>query len=113
MQLAVILRILGILLSLFSFTMIPPLIISLVTNDGSIAPFLLAFIIILLTGLAFWLPVKNFKNDLRLRDGFVVVVIFWVGLGIGFDRVGVFLRFGFGGIALSGGPCGVVVALAN
>ena len=82
MQLAVILRILGILLSLFSFTMIPPLIISLVTNDGSITPFLLAFIIILLTGLAFWLPVKNFKNDLRLRDGFVVVVIFWVGLGV-------------------------------
>ena len=82
MQLAVILRILGILLSLFSFTMIPPLIISLVTNDGSITPFLLAFIIILLTGLAFWLPVKNFKNDLRLRDGFVVVVIFWVVLGV-------------------------------
>ena len=82
MQFAVILRILGILLSLFSFTMIPPLIISLITNDGSITPFLLAFIIILLTGLVFWLPAKNFKNDLRLRDGFVIVVIFWVGLGI-------------------------------
>ena len=82
MQLAVILRILGILLSLFSLTMIPPLIISLIVNDGSITPFLLAFIIILLTGLAFWYPVKNFKNDLRLRDGFVVVVIFWVGLGV-------------------------------
>ena len=82
MKLAVILRILGILLSLFSLTMIPPLIISLITNDGSIIPFLLAFIIILLTGLAFWYPVKNFKNDLRLRDGFVVVVIFWVGLGV-------------------------------
>ncbi|MEC7875821.1 MAG: TrkH family potassium uptake protein [Pseudomonadota bacterium] len=82
MQLAVILRILGILLSLFSLTMIPPLIISLVTNDGSITPFLLAFVIILLTGLAFWLPVRNFRNDLRLRDGFVVVVIFWVGLGV-------------------------------
>tara|TARA_B100000953_G_scaffold110131_1_gene90541 strand:+ start:9850 stop:11241 length:1392 start_codon:yes stop_codon:yes gene_type:complete len=62
--------------------MIPPLIISLVTNDGSITPFLLAFVIILLTGLAFWLPVRNFRNDLRLRDGFVVVVIFWVGLGV-------------------------------
>ena len=82
MQLAVILRILGILLSLFSLTMIPPLIISLIANDGSITPFLLAFIIILLTGLAFWYPVKNFKIDLRLRDGFVVVVIFWVGLGV-------------------------------
>ena len=82
MQLAVIIRILGILLSLFSLTMIPPLIISFVTNDGSIIPFLLAFTIIFTTGLVFWLPVKNFKNDLRLRDGFFVVVIFWVGLGV-------------------------------
>ena len=82
MQHAVILRILGILLSLFSLTMIPPLIISFVTNDGSIFPFFLAFVIILFTGIAFWLPVRNFKNDLKLRDGFFVVVLFWVGLGI-------------------------------
>ena len=82
MQLAVILRILGILLSLFSLTMIPPLIISLFTKDGSATPFILAFVIILFIGLLFWLPVKNFKNDLRLRDGFFVVVLFWVGLGL-------------------------------
>ena len=82
MQLAVILRILGILLSLFSLTMIPPLVISLFTKDGSATPFILAFVIILFIGLLFWLPVKNFKNDLRLRDGFFVVVLFWVGLGL-------------------------------
>ena len=82
MQLAVILRILGILLSLFSLTMVPPLVISLFTKDGSATPFILAFVIILFIGLLFWLPVKNFKNDLRLRDGFFVVVLFWVGLGL-------------------------------
>lgn len=82
MQLAVIFRILGILLSLFSLTMIPPLLISLFTKDGSATPFILAFVIILFIGLLFWLPVKNFKNDLRLRDGFFVVVLFWVGLGL-------------------------------
>ena len=82
MQLAVISRILGILLSLFSLTMIPPLVISLFTKDGSATPFILAFVIILFIGLLFWLPVKNFKNDLRLRDGFFVVVLFWVGLGL-------------------------------
>ena len=82
MQLAVIFRILGILLSLFSLTMIPPLVISLFTKDGSATPFILAFVIILFIGLLYWLPVKNFKNDLRLRDGFFVVVLFWVGLGL-------------------------------
>jgi trk/ktr system potassium uptake protein len=82
MQLAVIQRILGILLSLFSLTMFPPLAISLVSSDGTTVPFLSAFILILSIGLILWFPVRNIKNELRLRDGFVVVVLFWVGLGI-------------------------------
>ena len=64
MQYAVILRILGILLILFSFTMIPPLVISLAYDDGSLMSFVLAFLIILSIGLLFWLPVRNNKNDL-------------------------------------------------
>lgn len=82
MQFAVIQRILGILLSLFSFTMFPPLIISFVTSDIDTIPFLTAFALILSIGLILWLPVKNIKNELRLRDGFIVVVLFWVGLGL-------------------------------
>ncbi|MAJ90819.1 MAG: potassium transporter [Legionellales bacterium] len=82
MQHAVILRILGILLILFSFTMIPPIIISLIYNDGSLLSFILAFFIILSIGSLLWFPVKDNKNDLRLRDGFFVVVLFWVGLGV-------------------------------
>ncbi|MCZ6803353.1 MAG: TrkH family potassium uptake protein [Proteobacteria bacterium] len=82
MQLAVIQRILGILLSLFSLTLFPPLVISIVTADGSAIPFFSAFILILTIGLVLWFPVRNVKNELRLRDGFVVVVLFWVGLGL-------------------------------
>ncbi|MGB1799341.1 MAG: TrkH family potassium uptake protein [Gammaproteobacteria bacterium] len=82
MQLFVIQRILGILLSLFSLTMFPPLIISLFSSDGTTVPFLSAFALILSIGLLLWFPVRNIKDDLRLRDGFVVVVLFWVGLGI-------------------------------
>lgn len=82
MQLTVIQRILGILLSLFSLTMFPPLLISFITNDGAMIPFLSAFAFILSLGLILWFPVRNIKNELRLRDGFVVVVLFWVGLGL-------------------------------
>lgn len=82
MQLLVIQRILGILLSLFSLTMFPPLAISLFSSDGTTVPFLSAFALILSIGLILWFPVRNIKNELRLRDGFVVVVLFWVGLGI-------------------------------
>ena len=82
MQLAVIQRILGILLSLFSLTMFPPLLISIVTADNATIPFISAFALILSIGLVLWFPVRKVKNELRLRDGFVVVVLFWVGLGL-------------------------------
>ena len=62
--------------------MIPPLVISLAYDDGSLMSFVLAFLIILSIGLLLWLPVRNNKNDLRLRDGFIIVVLFWVGLGL-------------------------------
>ena len=74
MQLAVIQRILGILLALFSLTMFPPLLISVITNDGTTVPFVSAFALILSIGLVLWFPVRHVKNELRLRDGFVVVV---------------------------------------
>jgi len=82
MQLAVIQRILGILLSLFSLTMFPPLAIAIASSDDTTIPFLAAFLLILIIGLAFWYPVRNIKDELRLRDGFVVVALFWVGLGL-------------------------------
>ncbi|RMD71286.1 MAG: potassium transporter [Gammaproteobacteria bacterium] len=82
MQFAVIQRILGLLLLPFSLTMLPPLGISLLYGDGVVLPFLLAFFIILSGGLILWWPVRGFHRDLRLRDGFVVVTMFWAVLGI-------------------------------
>jgi trk/ktr system potassium uptake protein len=81
MQYSVVQRILGILLSLFSLTLLPPITIAWWSNDGSLQGFLTAFSIIIATGLFLWFPVRNIRNELKLRDGFVVVVLFWVGLG--------------------------------
>ena len=82
MQLLVIQRILGILLMLFSVAMLPPMLVSIIYADGSLAPFLYAFAVSLITGILFWLPVKSRKQDLRLRDGFIIVVLFWSVLGL-------------------------------
>ncbi len=82
MQLGVIQRILGILLSLFSFTMFPPLIVALMYKDDTIMPFLSAFGLILTIGLTLWYPVRTIKKELRFRDGFIIVVLFWAGLGL-------------------------------
>ena len=80
MQFFVIQRILGILLMVFSFTMVPPIIVSIIYLDGAFEPFFDAFAVTLITGIVAWLPVKNYKNELRLRDGFLIVVLFWTVL---------------------------------
>ncbi len=82
MNLFVVQRILGILLMLFSVTMLPPIAVSLTFQDQQSAPFLDAFMGLLVTGLLIWLPVRNQQRELRLRDGFLVVALFWVVLGL-------------------------------
>lgn len=82
MQYRVIQRILGLLLVLFSSTHIPPLIVSFIYEDGSWIAFFDALWITLLTGLILWFPVRRVRRELRLRDGFLVVVLFWTVLGL-------------------------------
>ncbi len=75
-------KVLGLLLTLFSLSMIPPVLVSLWYRDGAVLPFLSAFGLILCTGLLTLVPVIRRKDDLRLRDGFLVVVLFWTVLGV-------------------------------
>ena len=74
-------RILGLLLMLFSLTMLPPLGISMFYRDGSQSAFLIAFLVLLAIGLLVWLPARSNRRDLRLRDAFMVVALFWIVLG--------------------------------
>ncbi len=82
MQFFIIQRILGLLLIVFSFTMLPPVIIGLIYDDLSILPFIKGFFLILIIGSLMWFPVRNKKRELHLREGFLVVVLFWVVLGV-------------------------------
>ncbi len=82
MQFATIQRIIGMLLMIFSVTTLPPMVVSIIYNDGNLMPFIITFLASLLTGLLVWFPVRNRRKDLRLRDGFVVVVTFWTVLGL-------------------------------
>jgi len=75
-------KVLGLLLMLFSLSMLPPVLVSLLYRDGTHLPFLAAFVVILGIGGVIWLPVSRRQDDLRLRDGFLVVVLFWSVLGI-------------------------------
>ncbi|MDH5544303.1 MAG: TrkH family potassium uptake protein [Gammaproteobacteria bacterium] len=81
MQLAAIQKILGMLLMIFSLSMFPPALVSLIYDDGVIFSFIDAFMMIMGFGLVMWLPVRNYHRELRLRDGFIVVAMFWLVLG--------------------------------
>ncbi len=82
MQLATVQRLLGALLALFSLSMLPPIGISLAYQDGALGAFATAFLVLGIGGgLLFW-PVRRVQRELRLRDGFIVVVTFWTVLGL-------------------------------
>ena len=70
MRRRVIQRILGLLLTLFSLTLLPPALISAVTDDGAQRAFAQAFGFTLALGLLMWWPVRKKRYELRLRDGF-------------------------------------------
>ena len=80
MRLQVILNILGILLALFSTSLLPPLALSLIYSDNTTTAFLVAYLVTLATGIACYLPTRRQGRDLRLRDGFLIVVLFWTVL---------------------------------
>ena len=81
MNWAVVQRILGLLLMVFSLTMLPPVAFSLGFRDGAWLPFVEGFALTLLAGFLIWLPVRKVRRELRLRDGFLVVASFWTVLG--------------------------------
>src|SRR5699024_9479886 len=80
-QFATVQRILGALLMLFSISMLIPLALAVFYGEGGAAAFALAFAISSGAGLVAWLPVRHTTNDLKIRDGFLVVVLFYIVLG--------------------------------
>lgn len=82
MQFKVIQRVLGLLIMVFSLTMLPPILIGWAMDDPETLPFWESFALLLAGGFLLWLPVYRERGELRSRDGFLIVVLFWVVLGL-------------------------------
>ncbi len=82
MHTAIIFRILGLLLMVFSIALLPPILVSLIYQDSALQAFITALAITFAVGAAFWLPVRHRRQELRTRDGFVVTVMFWLVLAV-------------------------------
>lgn len=75
-------KVLGILLMVFSITLLVPIVVVMIYGEDTASAFLLSFAITFTVGLAFWLPYSRLSMDLRTRDGFMITVLFWVVLGV-------------------------------
>ncbi|HEB57890.1 MAG TPA: potassium transporter [Gammaproteobacteria bacterium] len=81
-RLRLIQNLLGLFLLLYSLTLLPPLLVSLLYDDHEAGPFLLSLAITVSLGALMWWPVRTFRREMKTRDGFIVVGLFWLSLGL-------------------------------
>jgi trk system potassium uptake protein TrkH len=82
MRLTVIIRTLGVLFLLFSTTLLPPIAISFLYDDGEIRNFSITFAIALLIGVVLWAPLRKHAHAIRSRDGFLIVALMWTAMSL-------------------------------
>ncbi|MHB1438955.1 MAG: potassium transporter TrkG, partial [Thiobacillus sp.] len=79
-RLASLLHVLGPVILIFSFTMLAPLVTALVAHDAAQHAFDESFAVTLAAGLALWLVGRRWRRELKVRDGFLLVLLVWTGL---------------------------------
>ena len=75
-----ILNLFSVLILFFSFSFVFPIFISIIFNDDAFYIFLKTFISISLVGVVGLILTRNINNELSQKDGFVIIVMFWVVL---------------------------------
>ncbi|MCF7983904.1 MAG: TrkH family potassium uptake protein [Thiohalocapsa sp.] len=75
-------RLFGILLLIYGISFLPSLCLSLIYEDGQWHIFAYSLLLTLLSGVLIWLPNRKERSELSVRDGFLVVALFWFVLGV-------------------------------
>jgi trk system potassium uptake protein TrkH len=75
-----ILHVLGMVTMLFSLTMLAPLVLSWWLQDGAVAAYDEAIATTFGAGLLSWWATRHAKRELKIRDGFLLVVLIWSSL---------------------------------
>jgi trk system potassium uptake protein TrkH len=82
MNIRIVQRLIGMLLIVFGLAMVFPALVGLGYQDGGTISFIQTFFIIVTLGILLCLPVLKDHREMRLRDGFVVVTMSWLVLGL-------------------------------
>ena len=79
---AQIMKIIGSLYLIFSIVYIPPILISEIYQDGEATFFIESLTSNFIIGCLLWLIFRKSNRSLHGRDGFLVIVLFWVSLSL-------------------------------
>lgn len=63
---------------LYSLSMLPPLLLALINKERSLFAFLNTFLIFSSLGGASWFLTRSSNIQLKTRDGFIIIVLFWL-----------------------------------
>ncbi|HAS1961108.1 TPA: potassium transporter TrkG [Enterobacter cloacae] len=77
-QLRVVLHLCGFLVLLYSLSMLPPMVIALLNKERTYFAFLTTFLTFFSLGGLAWRATRHAGIQLRTRDGFVIIVLFWL-----------------------------------
>ncbi|MGD8325053.1 MAG: TrkH family potassium uptake protein [Gammaproteobacteria bacterium] len=76
-------RTLGVLFVVFGLTLFPPLVVSLLYQDGNTAAYLETALIAVLAGSAIYVPFSwAAKTSMRQRHSFLIVALMWVSMSV-------------------------------
>ncbi|HHB9651560.1 TPA: Trk system potassium transporter TrkG [Escherichia coli] len=68
----------GFLVWLYSLSMLPPMVVALFYKEKSLFVFFITFVIFFCIGGGAWYTTKKSGIQLRTRDGFIIIVMFWI-----------------------------------
>ncbi len=77
-RLRVVTHLCGFLVFLYSFSMLIPMFVALFSKERSYFAFLITFLTFATLGGAAWLATKRTGIQLKTRDGFLIIVLFWL-----------------------------------
>jgi trk system potassium uptake protein TrkH len=77
-----IINLFSILVAFFSMSLLIPLIVSFMFNDGSSNIFITTFLVIFIPSVVAWQLTKKSNQEMGMKEGFVIITLFWVVLSL-------------------------------
>ena len=77
-----IINLFSILVAFFSLSLLIPLVVSFLFNDGSSNIFITTFLVIFIPSVIAWQLTKKNKEEMGVKEGFIIITLFWIVLSL-------------------------------